>query len=133
MRISIGIDAKIENAFVVFQNKEICYPIIGVSDSIECIRYRSNPTGWMNSSMFATYFQDNHVIAPLREGRIRRLCVDSCREHNLTEQLFCSLQDLDTEFHNYNTNYTAVVQSLDQHIFHEFKWTWTEKWDREKS
>ena len=131
MRISIGTDSKIENAFVIFQNKETSYPIIGVSDNIECIRYRSNPAGWMNSSMSATYVQDNHVIAPLPEGKIRRLYVDSCRVHNLRDQIFYSLQDLDSELHNFITNYTAVVQPLDQHIFHEFKWTWTEKCDRE--
>lgn len=48
MRIIGGTQSRIENPFVIFQNKASSYRIAGVPGNILGITYRSTPTRWMN-------------------------------------------------------------------------------------
>lgn len=132
-RLSGGLNAKIEPAFVVFKNGRRNYPIGGVPDDVQGVAYRSNPTGWVDGSMFIRYFTIERIICSLSGGRTRRLYVDSCRSHNETAALNTALEGVDTELRRFHPNCTHLIQPLDQLILRAFKEEWRKLWDKEKA
>lgn len=49
VHLSGGLDAKIDPSFMVFNNKDRNYPILGVPDDVNGVLYRTGPKGWMDS------------------------------------------------------------------------------------
>jgi len=45
MRISGGVNGKIEKPFVIFQNRTSNYPMMNVPDDVEGVTYRTSPKG----------------------------------------------------------------------------------------
>lgn len=51
VRLSGGRDDKIEPSFVVFKNKDLKYPIRGVTDNVEGVEYRTGPKVWIDRAV----------------------------------------------------------------------------------
>ena len=132
-RISGQGPGKIEKPLVIFQNPGSNYPIIGLHDNVQNVTYRSSQSGWMNSSLFARYFQDPTIMGALSSGLTRKLWIDSCRIHRSTPELIEAAESVNTQLMRFQPNCTSIAQPLDQLVLRSFKAEWRKKWEKKRN
>ena len=132
LRVSGGVDCKIEVPLVIFQNESESYPIAVLPDTVNGIAYRPQRKGWMTQSLFAEYFCEPRVIPCLSNELSRHLWVDRCLLHSPTARLQQALESTRTVVHRFPANYTNKIQPLDQLVFRSFKANWRQKWNQKR-
>lgn len=133
MRISGGPNGKIETPFVIFQNNLSSYPILGVPDNIDGVKYRSNPKGYMNQQLFTHYFGNPRVITALPNNRTRQIWIDKCTIHNENPALVHACELIKTILNRFTSNATTLIQPLDQYLLRIFKEEWKKKWEQKRA
>ena len=78
VRISGGVQARIQPPMLVFQNTDASYPIRGVEENVPGVCYRSGTKGWMDNRVFQAWLSEPRAIKKGTFGRKRRLYVDNC-------------------------------------------------------
>ena len=113
VRLSGGLNAKIENPFMVFMDANQSYPIRGVPDDVPGVSHRSGPKGWIDTQMMPKWLKERRVMRPLSNGRKRILFLDNCSGHNSTESLLQSAKGINTEIRYFPKNATHLIQPCD--------------------
>eukprot|EP00171_Calliarthron_tuberculosum_P022475 IDg22475t1 len=132
LRITGGINGKIEAPFMIFKNDHCSYPIKGVPDNIEGVSYRSGRSGWMDSRVFNLWLREPKVIGADSEGRTRILYCDNCSGHQLNPETVTSLAEIKTELRKLPANATHLIQPLDSFIIMVIKNVWRGVWRERK-
>jgi len=133
LRISGGVQSRIEFPMVFFQNDDENYPINGVPDNVAGVGYMSQRKGWVNRRVFAEYFSDGRFILPLSNNRERRLYIDDCHVHNTTPALTASTHVCRTQLRRFFNNCTTLIQPADQVLIRMFKALWRKKWELKRA
>lgn len=122
LRLSEGIDAKIEAPFMGFQNASPSYPIRVIPDDVLDESYRSSPKDLMDTVIMPEGLREERAIQVLphgTHGRRRILYVGNCSEHNSATALTAALEGINTEIRHFPPNETHLVQRADSFVIKE--------------
>lgn len=131
--ISGGSEEKVENPFILFQNKQRNYPFRGVPDDVSGLRYRTGQKGWIDGSVMQHIFSEPHAIRELHNGRNWVLFMDNWSAHNLSDELRNIIEKTNTEIHFLPPNSTHLLQPCDSFFIQNIKVTWTSLWEKYKA
>ena len=121
VRISSGVQARIEPPMLVFQNPNSSYPIRGVQDNVPGVCYRSGRKEWMDNRVFQAWLSEPRAIKKDTFGRKRDLFVDNCSGHNETNAFLRLLREINTEPPKLPANATNMVQPADSFVISKIK------------
>ncbi len=62
LRLCGGVDAKLEDSFLIFKNRSPNYPLVNVPDDIPRVTYRTQKRGWMDNITFQQWLQEPRAI-----------------------------------------------------------------------
>ena len=116
VRISGGVEAKIENPLMVSKNQSRSYPIRCLPDNVPGVSYRSGPKGWMDTQVMHQWLQERRVITALPSGRKRILYNDNCSGYNKTVALSEAAIGINTEIRYFPKNATHLFQPCDYFV-----------------
>ena len=128
VRISGGIDAQFEPAFMFLKKYQRNYPIRGTLDDVSGISYCSGPMVWIDTTILPQYFLERREIKPLQNGRRRTLFVENCNAHNGSTELNEALASFNSELHYFPANCTDHIQPCDSFIIQKIKKAWNLRW-----
>jgi len=132
VRISGGVNARIEAPMLIFKNQNGAYPIRGVADNVPGVCYRTGPHGWMDSRVFCEWLLEPRAVGHLREGKQMVLYVDNCSSHNSNVSVGNCLRQIRTTMQKLPPNATHLVQPADSFIIQKIKEEWRARWDAYK-
>lgn len=132
VRITGGQRASIKNPMLIFSNNRSSYPIQGVPDNVPGVCYRSGPSGWMDTRIFAQYFNDPRAYQADPYGHRKHVWVDNSSNHNRTPLLNEILQSKNTELCYLPPCTTHLVQPADQFVIAKIKNVWERRWEQKK-
>lgn len=133
VRISGGADARVENPFMIFKNKDCSYPIRGVTDNIPGVSYRTGPKGWIDKRVMRLWVQEPRALPRLANNRTRVLFMDNCSSHKMEQDLQELLKRINTEIRYFPPNATDLLQPADSFIIQKIKDAWTKRWEQYKA
>eukprot|EP00171_Calliarthron_tuberculosum_P023739 IDg23739t1 len=132
LRMTGGVDAKLEAPFLVFRHGKRTYPIQGSPDNVPGVSYRTQPSGWMDSKTFNMWLREHRAISALPNGQQRVLFCDNAKGHTLSDETLASLVAINTLLRKLPPNATHLCQPLDSFIIREIKAEWRKEWFKEK-
>ena len=132
LRISGGVNSKIEAPFIIFTNKKRSYPIQGIPDDVEGVSYRTGPKGWMDQKLFVDWLSEPRAIDKDPAGRTRVIFMDNCSAHNETPEQLEALEKINAKIRKLPANSTHLCQPLDSFVIQKVKEVWRKEWEAEK-
>ncbi len=116
LRLRGGVNAKLEDPFLIFKNRSRSHPMINLPDDIAGVSYRTHPRRWMNNITFQQWLRESRAIFQDSENRLRTLFLDNCSEHKDTEAVTEALEEISTVLESLSRNATGLCQLLDSFI-----------------
>lgn len=132
LRMTGGVNAKIEAPFLIFKNKQRNHPMRGTPDNVPGASYRTQPRGWMDAIVFNQWLREPRAIKQDADERDRFLFTDNASGHKLNAQTVVSLNAIMTELCFLPANATHLIQPLDAFIIQKIKEVWHRLWALEK-
>ena len=132
VRISGGVQERINPPMLVFQNPKSSYPIRGVEYNVPGVCYRSGRKGWMENRVFQAWMPEPRDIRKDNFGRKRVLYVENCSGHNETNAVLRLLREINTDLCKFPENATDMVQPADSFVISKIKDAWRKRWDEYK-
>ncbi len=94
LRISGGVNAKLQPSFMVFKNRNRNYPIYGVPDNVPGVSYRTGQRACMDHVVFDQWLNEPPAVDKDSCGRTTVLFINKCTGHNETPAVLQSLQTI---------------------------------------
>lgn len=128
LRVAGGSSAIVEPPFVILQDPEYRYPLLGGPEKVKDVSYRTSPSGWMDRVVLLEYLKEKRAIRPLPNGRRRILMVDPSVWHSHTSIMVTPLKELNTELRYFPQHGSDLVQPIATVIGKVFKDAWVQGW-----
>lgn len=126
--MSGGSRALLEIGIIILKNFSISYPIRNLEECFPGVVYRSIPTGWMDSNLFAEWLGDKRIFIPLSAGWKRFLWLKNCK---MTPEVSAALHKSCTEFRLFQECATELLHTSDSFGIQAIKVEWKKRWDSE--
>ena len=132
LRLSGGLNSKLEAPFFIFKNENANYPIAGSLENVPGVCYRTQRSGWMDRSTFPKYLREPRAISALPGSDERILFVDYATGHDETPDTLTALSEIRASLRKLPANSKNLCQPLDSFIIKCFKGLWREEWEKER-
>lgn len=118
---------------MVFQNTQRNYPIRGMPDSVRGVCYRSQPKGWVDSTVFMEWIKEHLKFGRIYDGKKRVIIMDNAGGHKITEEVQQALKEKNTEIRFLPKKATDICQPEDRFIIQNVRKALRELWDAKRA
>lgn len=128
LRVSGGKDAKIETPFMILEDAERSYPLVGIPDDVDNCAYRTAPQGWIDETVAIQYFLEKRAVSCLPCGRQRTLFIEPAVWFKYAGVLAEPLRQSNTELKFFPPNAVDIMQPVETILGPLIKEAWTRCW-----
>lgn len=132
VRLTGGVNARIETPMLIFKNVKRSYPIQGVPDNVPGVCYRTGPKAWMDGKVFKAWLSEPRAIKPLPFEQMRILFIDNCSGHVIDSETREELRRIRTKIRKLPPNATHLIQPADSFVIQKIKDAWRARWEEYK-
>ena len=131
VRISGGVNARLEKTMMIFKNVDSRYPMKTLPlDSVpENMCYRTGPKGWMDRRVFREWIQE---LEKDPFGIQKIIYLDNCGGHNETPETVTLLKKKNIQLRRLPENATDLCQPADSFVIQKIKEEWSRLWNEKK-